>query len=78
MKLVLLLLSIPLGCLLVAWLGCVVILAIICDRASAAREADDFDCSQSDHYLDASTTTVRRLEQPQGASRLSARGHGSC
>jgi hypothetical protein len=74
MKVVLLLLSIPLGCLLVAWLACVVMLAIIGESASAAREADDLEHSQSDHYLDASATTVRRLEQPQSASSLSAWG----
>jgi hypothetical protein len=51
MKVVLLLLSIPLGCLLVAWLALIVVLAIIGDCASAAREADDSDYSQSDHYL---------------------------
>jgi hypothetical protein len=75
MKILLVLFSIPLGCLLViAWLACVVVLAIS-DRASAAREADDFDYSQSDHYLDASAITVRRQEQPVSASSLSARGH---
>ena len=75
MKVVLLLLSIPLGCLLVAWFFCVVVLAMIGDHASTALEADDFDYSQSDHDLDASTTTVRRREQPQNASSLSAWGH---
>jgi hypothetical protein len=75
MKVVLVLLSIPLACLLLAWLACVVLLASIGDRASAGREADDFDYSPSDHYLDASAATVRRREQPQSASSLSARGH---
>ena len=39
--------------MLVAWLACVVVLEIVGDRASAAREAEDFDYSQSDYFAEA-------------------------